>query len=108
MHNIQISSVVEHAARMELEIRNAHRILFSISSELVFGSLDTYVWTVYNWSKGITCIFKQTDRSCSKCVAAMNTETDIWVQWPDGLLLTDERKHELCSSFASLIMCLTF
>ena len=43
MYNIQTASVAENAARMELEIRNAHRILFRISSELVFGCLDTYV-----------------------------------------------------------------
>jgi hypothetical protein len=41
MYNIQIASVADHAARMELEIRNAHIILFRISAELVFGCLDT-------------------------------------------------------------------
>jgi len=37
MYNIQIFSVAERAARMELEIRIAHKILFRISSELLFG-----------------------------------------------------------------------
>jgi len=28
MYNIQTATVAEHAARMELEIKNVHRILF--------------------------------------------------------------------------------